>query len=73
MGDAAEQIHYEPHTLTVDEVAALLRVERKAIYAAVQRREIPGAFRVGRLLRFKRAVVIAWLAESHDPPRARRA
>ena len=56
---------------TVDELAALLRVERKTVYAMAQRNEIPGAIRAGRLLRFARPAVVAWLSEGQRPPRAR--
>jgi excisionase family DNA binding protein len=47
--------------MTAEEVAALLRVNRKAIYGAVARGELPGAHRVGRKLRFARDAVLAWL------------
>jgi excisionase family DNA binding protein len=47
--------------MTTEEVAALLRVNRKAIYGAVARGEFPGAHRVGRKLRFARDAVLAWL------------
>ena len=51
-----------PVVLTVDEVAALLRVNRKTIYDLVQRRELPGARKVGRCIRFHRDTVLHWLA-----------
>lgn len=47
---------------TVDELASLLRVNRKTLYSAIKRNEVPGALRVGRCLRFCRKTVIAWLA-----------
>ena len=46
--------------LTVDEVAALLRVDRKTVYEAVHRRQIPHV-RVGRAIRIQRAAFEAWL------------
>jgi excisionase family DNA binding protein len=49
--------------LTVDELAALLRVDRKSAYAAIERREIPGVRQIGRAYRVSRAAVVAWLAE----------
>ena len=49
--------------LTVDEVASLLRVERKTVYAAIQRGEIPGVRRVGSLLRISRDAVLEWLSQ----------
>jgi excisionase family DNA binding protein len=52
----------EPRTMTVDELAALLRVDRKSAYAAIQRDEIPGVIRVGRAIRISREAVVHWLA-----------
>jgi excisionase family DNA binding protein len=53
-----------PAILNAKEVANLLRINRKTLYEAVQRDEIPGAFRVGRCLRFRRDAVLTWL---HQP------
>jgi len=50
-----------PTFLTVEELAALLRVNRKTAYDAVAAGEIPGARRVGRTIRITREVVVAWL------------
>lgn len=44
-------LHY---LLTVDEVAALLRTTRKAIYAQVERAQLPGIVRVGRRVLVRR-------------------
>jgi len=62
----------EPDVLTVDEVAELLRVDRKSIYAAVARGEVPGVLRVGRLIRFSREVVLRWVREGQAASRTRR-
>ncbi|MCC7537483.1 MAG: helix-turn-helix domain-containing protein [Deltaproteobacteria bacterium] len=62
----------ESCVLTVDEVAALLRLERKTVYAALRRGEIPGARRIGRAIRLSRSAVLRWLAEGQGPPRTRR-
>ena len=51
-----------PPVLKAEEVAALLRINRKTLYEAVQRDEIPGAFRIGRCLRFHRDAVLTWLS-----------
>jgi len=48
--------------LTADEVAALLRVNRKTIYEAAQRGDIPHR-RLGRRLVFERGAVLAWLRQ----------
>jgi excisionase family DNA binding protein len=52
-----------PEVLTVDELADLLRVERKTAYAAVAAGEIPGARRIGRTIRIHRDAVLTWLAQ----------
>lgn len=57
--------------LTVDEVAALLRLNRKTIYEAFQRGDLPGGRRLGRSIRFDRATILAWLAAGDGPPRRR--
>jgi excisionase family DNA binding protein len=56
----------EASVLNVDELAALLRVERKTVYGAIARGEIPGVRRVGTLLRVSRERVLAWLAQGQD-------
>jgi excisionase family DNA binding protein len=49
--------------MTVDELAALLRVNRKSVYEAIARGEIPGIRRIGRTVRASREAVLAWLRE----------
>lgn len=51
-----------PPILKAEEVAALLRINRKTLYEAVLRDEIPGMIRVGRCLRFHRDEVLRWLS-----------
>jgi len=59
--------------LTVDELAVLLRVNRKTVYDALSRGEIPGARRIGSTYRILREAVLQWLASSQDRvPRSRR-
>ena len=53
-----------PLFLQVEEVAELLRVSRKAIYAMVERNEIPGVTKLGRRLRFRRDALEAWLIDA---------
>jgi excisionase family DNA binding protein len=55
-----------PSVLTVDELAALLRVNRKTVYDALSRGEIPGARRIGSTYRILRPAVLEWLASSQD-------
>ena len=42
-----------PSLLTVDETAAFLRTSRRAIYATVERGQIPGVVRLRRRLLFR--------------------
>ncbi len=48
--------------LTIPEVADLLRVAEKTVYALAQRGEIP-AFKVGGQWRFSRGAIQAWIDE----------
>jgi excisionase family DNA binding protein len=66
---AAEET--EKPVMLVQELARLLDVSPKTIYSMVQHKQIPGVLWAGRLLRFRRAVVIAWLngENDSDPPR----
>ncbi len=56
-----------PHLLTADEAASLLRTSRKAVYAMVQRRQLPGVTRVGRRLLFRADALLDWLDQSRVP------
>jgi excisionase family DNA binding protein len=60
-----------PPVLTVDELAALMRVDRKTAYAAIARDEIPGVRRLGRALRVHRDTVLAWLCGQDRASRSR--
>ncbi len=58
--------------LTVDELAAILRCNRKTVYAAIARGEIPGVRRLGGVIRVHRDTVLRWLAEGQERvPRSR--
>lgn len=62
-----------PPILTVDELAELLRVNRKTAYAAISAGEVPGVRRIGNTIRLHRDTVLAWLAEGQARvPRPRR-
>ena len=52
--------------LSADDVAALLRVDRKTVYEFAGRGEIP-CRRLGRRILFYRPAIVAWL--SHARPR----
>ena len=47
--------------LCADDVATWLGVDRKTVYYAATRREIPHQ-RLGKRLLFSRAAIVAWLA-----------
>jgi len=53
----------EPLLLTTDEVAAILRTSRKAVYAMAERAQIPGVMRIGRRLLIRRDDLLSWLDE----------
>lgn len=47
--------------MTVDEIAAVLGVDRRTVYQHVERKRIPHR-RLGRRILFSRAAIEAWLA-----------
>jgi excisionase family DNA binding protein len=50
-----------PAVLKPEELATLLRVNRKTVYEALARNKIPGARRFGRTYRIATDAVLAWL------------
>lgn len=52
-----------PHTLTVDEAAALMRVNRKTVYEIIAAGQVPGVRRLGRTIRIHRETLLRWLAD----------
>jgi excisionase family DNA binding protein len=56
----------EPKVMTAEEVARLLRVNRKTVYAAFKQGEIPGGRRIGGTIRFSRERVLEWLAQGQE-------
>jgi excisionase family DNA binding protein len=58
--------------LTVDEVAQLLRVNRKTVYELLTRGELPGGRRLGRAVRFSRDAVLDWLRQGCGSRSSRR-
>ncbi|NTX15502.1 helix-turn-helix domain-containing protein [Myxococcus sp. CA056] len=49
-----------PTFLTVDEAAALLRVNRKTLYEAIRLGQVPGVVRIGKALRIRRDALVTW-------------
>lgn len=53
----------EDEVLTAEELAELMLLDRKTIYAAIKRGQIPGVRRIGRAIRISARTVRAWLNE----------
>ena len=56
-----------PMLLTADEAADLLRTTRRAIYAMVERGQLPGVVRVRRRVLFKSDALLHWLEQKSAP------
>jgi excisionase family DNA binding protein len=54
--------------MDVDELATFLNLNRKSVYQAIERGEIPGVTRFGRTIRIYRPTVLEW-AKSDKPKR----
>jgi predicted DNA-binding transcriptional regulator AlpA len=52
---------------TAEEVGRLLGCSPKAVYARVSRGQLPGAFRVGRSLRFRGSELLPFILEGRAP------
>lgn len=57
----------QPVLQTVDDVAQLLRTTNRAIYAMVERRQLPGIVRIGRRVLFRTADLLDWLNQKSAP------
>ena len=56
-----------PMLLTVDEAATLLRTTRRAIYAMIERRQLPGVIRIRRCVLFRTDDLLHWLDQKRAP------
>jgi excisionase family DNA binding protein len=56
-----------PTLLTVDEAADLLRTTRRAIYAMVERRQLPGVIRLRRRVLLRADELVNWLDQKRAP------
>ena len=56
-----------PLFLNVDEAAELLRTTRRAIYAMIERRQLPGVVRLRRRVLFRSDVLLDWLNQKCAP------
>lgn len=57
-----------PILLTVDETAEILRTTRSAIYAMVERGQLPGVTRLGRRVLVRSQDLLDWLDQKREPP-----
>jgi len=57
----------QPLFMTPDEVAALLRTTRKAVYTMIERGLLPGVTRVGRRILIRTRVLLDWLDHNCTP------
>jgi excisionase family DNA binding protein len=56
-----------PTLLTAGDVAALLRTSRKAVYALIERRQLPGVVRIGRRVLIREDNLVEWLRQKSAP------
>jgi excisionase family DNA binding protein len=56
-----------PILLNVDEAARLLRTSRRAIYAMIARRQLPGVVRIRRRVLVRSGDLLDWLNQKRAP------
>jgi excisionase family DNA binding protein len=56
------QVGVETSTYTVEQLATLLQCSERHVWRLSDQNKIPGKLRLGRLVRFARTQVDAWLA-----------
>ena len=56
-----------PFSLTVDEAAGTMRVNRKTLYELIAAGQVPGVRHYGRAIRIHRDTLLRWLADGAAP------
>jgi excisionase family DNA binding protein len=56
-----------PMLLTVADAADLLRTTRRAIYAMLERRQLPGVIRIRRRVLIRSSALLEWLDQKRAP------
>ena len=56
-----------PMLLTVDDAASLLRTTKRAIYAMIARRQLPGVIRIRRRVLLRADDLLHWLDQKRAP------
>jgi excisionase family DNA binding protein len=69
--DAARDDLLSKLFVTADELAAILRLDRKTLYAMAAANKIPGCRRCGKQYRFHLPTVLAWFEAGPDRDRRR--
>jgi excisionase family DNA binding protein len=59
--------HNLPVLLDAAQVAEVLRTSKKAVYAMIERRQLPGVVRIGRRVLFREDALLDWLRQKSAP------
>ena len=65
--ERSDGVSVMPMLLTVDDAADLLRTTRRAIYAMLERRQLPGVIRIRRRVLIRSAELLEWLDQKRAP------
>ncbi len=60
--------HHLPFLLDAAQVAEALRTTKKAVYAMVERGQLPGVVRIGRRVLLREDALLDWLRQKSTPP-----